>query len=162
MNDTNLNVFIQNLKDTTTVLQQLEVCIKNLKNGLSVIDGYNARLTALENKSLYQHTIYVDGLVQSNNGTVKFIFVILNESKESITADNIASIIGTNKYIASGFYDNRTTETSGSVINVYVDTQDNTSLKLDIVRTPYSTIAGATVNITSLLEVTDTVTKIYN
>ena len=63
----------QNLKDTTTVLQQLEVCIKSLKNGLSVIDGYNDRLTALENKSLYQHTIYVNGLVQSGNGTVQFI-----------------------------------------------------------------------------------------
>lgn len=162
MSDTNLEVFIQNLKDTTTVLQQLEVCIKSLKNGLSVIDGYNDRLTALENKSLYQHTIYVDGLVQSNNGTVKFIFVILNENNENITADNIASIIGTNKYIASGFYTNLISETSGSVNKVYVDTEDDTVLKLDIVRTPFVATAGATVTMTSILEVTDTVTKIYN
>ena len=161
MNDTNLEVFIQNLKDTTTVLQQLEVCIKSLKNGLAIIDGYNDRLTVLENKSLYKHTIYVDGLVQSGNGTVKFIFDIFNESDENITEDNIASIIGTNKYIASGSYNNLIAETSGIVNKVYVD-EDDTTLKLDIARTPYIATASASVTMSSILEVTDTVTKIYN
>lgn len=162
MSDTNLNVFIQNLKDTTTVLQQLELCIKSFKNTLSVVDSFNDRLSALENKALYQHTVYVDGLVQSGNGTVKFIFVILNENNENITVDNIASIIGTNKYIASGFYNNSIAETSGSVNNVYVNSEDDTMLTLDIVRTPFVSQAGATVNVSTLLEVTDSVTKIYN
>ena len=113
-------------------------------------------------KSLYKHSVYVDGLVQSGNGTVKFIFDIFNESDENITVDNIASIIGTNKYIASGSYDNRITETSGIVNQVYVDSEDDTVLKLGIARTPYVTIMAGTVTISSLLWVTDTVTKIYN
>lgn len=54
MNEKRLSVFIQELKDTTTVLQQLEICIKNLKSTLSLIDqidldNINERLTNIDN-----------------------------------------------------------------------------------------------------------------
>lgn len=52
MSDTRLNVFIQDLKQSTTVLQQLEVCIKSIKNILNYMD----------NPAIYQHIIKFDGI----------------------------------------------------------------------------------------------------
>ena len=52
MSDTRKEVFIQNLKDTTTVLQQLRVCIEAVKSLCDDIDVID------ENTNhLYQHTI---------------------------------------------------------------------------------------------------------
>ena len=38
MKDKKVNVFIQNLSDTTTVLQQLRVCIEEIKKAIKIIN----------------------------------------------------------------------------------------------------------------------------
>lgn len=59
MSDTRLDVFIQNLKDTTTVLQQLELCIKNLKENLVIVDNMNEVVTELETKVMHKYKLTI-------------------------------------------------------------------------------------------------------
>lgn len=80
MSNNRLNVFIQDLSDTTTVLQQLEVCIKNIKSILGYID----------NKELYMHSIRISG---SYAGTSFYNRRILVISTLSLGFDSIESFI---------------------------------------------------------------------
>lgn len=68
MSEKRLTVFIQDLKDTTTVLQQLEMCIKNLKSALSLIDSINLddineRLNSIDDEltSLDERLVLING-----------------------------------------------------------------------------------------------------
>ena len=101
MNDTKLNVFIQNLKDTTTVLQQLELCIKNLKSVLGLIDdldidNINTELNELQetvdtlsNNIKFEHRITFKNIQFAPNVTISLVVPVLSNKNEAYTKDKL-------------------------------------------------------------------------
>lgn len=74
MSDTRKEVFIQNLKDTTTVLQQLRVCIDALKDTLTYCQDIEEAVNNLNiddaNSKLNELDRTVDSLSESLNGII--------------------------------------------------------------------------------------------
>lgn len=71
MNNDFLNVFIQDLKDTTTVLQQLQVCIDKIKLILSKMNR------------VYYHNIEIQDTQEE--GTYFWRFTVPSTSQDAIT-----------------------------------------------------------------------------
>lgn len=90
MSDTRKEVFIQNLKDTSTVLQQLRVCIEAVKSLCDDIDVID------ENTNhLYQHTITLsDSDWEAEEPDEVYIkCCILSKKEEEYTLDTLKNDI---------------------------------------------------------------------
>lgn len=92
MSDTRKEVFIQNLKDTTTVLQQLRVCIEAVKSLCDDID-----IIDKDTLHLYRHNITLqyneDG---EEPDTTYLITSVLTTSKEEFTLDTLREYLKIN------------------------------------------------------------------
>lgn len=71
------NVFIQNLKDTTTVLQQLEVCIEQLKEGIDEINDVGGKYDKI-NTNIWSHNISLQ--VSSTVSGLIYLNIVSNKS----------------------------------------------------------------------------------
>lgn len=95
MNDTRLNVFIQNLKDTTTVLQQLELCIKNIKDLLPYMDKVDVletEVATLIAEKIYIHKLNVSYRISANATNSNTIYILSSDS-EPYTLDTYKQYI---------------------------------------------------------------------
>lgn len=102
MKNKKVNVFIQNLSDTTTVLQQLRICIEEIKKAIALIDSVDLenidtrldnidnQLETLNNKHLYQHNIRLNGY---NTYTGFINLVIINEYPSAYIDGDIDQVI---------------------------------------------------------------------
>lgn len=92
MSDTNLEVFIENIKETTTVLQQLTICIKNLKTVLSRIDELEGV------KPLYIHNVLIDVSTDTSeyDRLAGIALTIINDSETEFTNDTLLEYISSN------------------------------------------------------------------
>lgn len=123
------NVFIQNLKDTTTVLQQLEVCIEQLKE---CIDDLNLITTKYNHHILFTDTItkafvlleFTDGVAAYNSASIKdklenteYHCTGLCVANNKVLSVNIISYNRTaDKYILSGSYTDLSGVASAQII----------------------------------------------
>lgn len=76
------NVFIQNLKDTTTVLQQLEVCIEQLKEGIDEINDVGGKYDKI-NTNIWSHNISLQ--VSSTVSGLIYLNIVSNKTTLDIT-----------------------------------------------------------------------------
>ena len=84
MSKKRLNVFIQDLKDTTTVLQQLEACIKSCKDVLSSVDTIEQSVEDLDINE-------AESLLNTVEEQVNNILDVLpNKQDKLIAGDNIS------------------------------------------------------------------------
>lgn len=98
MSDTRLDVFIQNLKDTTTVLQQLELCIKNLKNVLPEIDKIPP--------AMHKYRLFISNAVTNptNNWVFEFYTTDDIDDVESYDRDGVFKLMKKYGYVDNQYY----------------------------------------------------------
>lgn len=114
----NKNLFIQNIKDCTTVLQQLRICIDEVKEVIDVVN------------SIKNYTIMLGGAPQKVLMTIDFV------STEQISYTTIAQFLEgyllklpTGYYTATGMYRNVNTTETGIIQRMYV--RNNSHITLD-------------------------------
>lgn len=101
MSNTDLTVFIENLKETTTVLQQLTLCINEIKNCISNI------------KKIYVHNIYININDTSAEDTRegKFMIVIINNDNTEFTTNTLKNYLINN----TNYENNKLLKTNGCI-----------------------------------------------
>lgn len=176
MSKKRLNVFIQDLKDTTTVLQQLEACIKSCKDVLGSVDTIEQ---SVEDLNIEEAESLLNTLEEQVNNILE---VLPHKQDELIAGDNITiedNVIsgvaatysaGDNIQINDGVISaTDTTYTAGE--NIYIadgvisaiDTTyragDNIQIVDDVISatdTTYTAGSNITINAQNVISATDT------
>ena len=115
MSDTRKEVFIQNLKDTTTVLQQLRVCIEAIKETLGYIDDLEQIVKDLDIEAIDSRLNEIS-VITSN---------LVNDTDDLKNVNNFINDIHKYRINFKGYYtDDLTTQCSFSTYTVSLLTKE--------------------------------------